>query len=230
MTEDRYTTSHAASDALAGHRHTQAYLALVEAGAYEEYSADGVYRCQAGVAVIHPPWHWHGNTFAGRDVRVTNVKLPGTQRYGVFALSERHFAYARTLLTASELIGFVSEAGQSVSARWGGFRVQEMAEMLRDDPGQRIDEVARSLRMSPEHAARQFRRHVGMTPAAYRSEHRFRRAMRLLCRGTDAIDVAVQCGYSDQSHLCRIVKAATSRTITDLQRSDFFNTDTIDCR
>ena len=117
-----------------------------------------------------------------------------------------------------------------MTACWGSSLVQEMAETLRDDPGQRIDDVAGSVGMSPEHAARQFRRHVGMTPASYRSEHRFRRAMRLLGRGADAIDVAVECGYSDQSHLCRTVKAATSRTVTDLQRSDFFNTDTIDCR
>jgi AraC-like DNA-binding protein len=230
MESFRYQTCHAAAHPLAGHRHLDAYLALVDAGAYVEYSADGAFRCLSGMAVVHPAWHLHSNQFADRQVRVTNVALSSAPRYEVFGLSNRRFDQARVIEDAGELFDFIREEGEPVKASWGPQKMQTMAGMLSDDPRQRIDEVAASLNLSPEHASRRFRQHIGMTPAAFRSEHRLRKALRLLRRGRSAIDVALGCGYSDQSHLCRAVKKATSKTITDLQQSDFFNTDTIDHR
>jgi AraC family transcriptional regulator len=230
MAQHRYQTRHAAAQPLASHRHNDAYVALVDAGAYAEYSADGAYRCVAGMVVMHPAWHLHSNLFSDRQVRVTNVALSSVPRYEVFSLSDARFGYARRIQEPTELLAFVREEGEQVQAWWGSSIVQEIAERLQGDPSQRIDEVAGSLGLSAEHAARQFRRFVGMTPTAYRSEHRFRKAMRLLIDGESAIDVAVTCGYSDQSHLCRTVKAATEITITALQRSDLFNTDAIDHR
>jgi AraC-like DNA-binding protein len=230
MTSHRYQTRHEATHTLAGHRHRQPYLALVDAGVYVEYSADGAYRCLSGMAVVHPAFHSHSNHFVDRQARVTNIALSSAPRYEVFGLSDSHFSHAGGLEDAAELLDFVREEGAPVSASWGPAKVQAMAEQLGNDPCQRIDDLATSLKVSPEHAARLFRRDVGMTPAAIRSEHRLRKALRLLVRGQSGVDVAFGCGYSDQSHLCRSVRAATSRTITDLQQSDLFNTDTIDHR
>lgn len=224
MESNRYQTCHGAGQPLPGHRHAAPYLALVQAGSYSENSADGAYRCRAGMAIVHPAWHLHSNEFAAREVRVTNVTLAAAPRYEVFSLSDRHFAHAQALGDGADLMDFVREEGQPELAAWGPPLVREMAEMLCDDPARRIDAVATALGVSPAHATRRFRRQIGMSPAAFRSEHRLRKALRCLRRGEPAADVATDCGYSDQSHLCRAIKTATSRTITDLQRSDLFKT------
>ena len=123
-----------------------------------------------------------------------------------------------------EMVSIVLNEGRVMTAEPSPPLVRKMAESLQSDPGQRIDELAAALRVSPEHASRQFKRFSGMSPAAFRTEQRFRRAMADLEAGHSAIEIAHRWGYSDQSHLCREVKAATSRTITCLQGSDLFKT------
>jgi AraC-like DNA-binding protein len=99
-----------------------------------------------------------------------------------------------------------------------------MSDSLSSNPDQRVDDLAENLNVSPEHAARVFRKHTGLTPSAFRSEHRLQRALRDLRSGLRALDVVHRWGFSDQSHLCRTIKTATSKTVGDLQRSDSFNT------
>jgi AraC-like DNA-binding protein len=221
---DQHETHHPPSSPLARHRHGPAYLALVECGTYLEYSVDGVYRCSTGMAVFHPCFHSHGNQFADHRVTVTNITIDVKVEYQVLALDERHFAWARQSVDRSEMVSIVLNEGHLMSAEPSPSLVRTMAQSLQSDPGQRIDELADALRVSPEHASRQFRRFNGMSPTAFRTEQRFRRAMADLEAGYSAIEIAHRWGYSDQSHLCRAVKAATSRTISCLQRSDLFKT------
>jgi AraC-like DNA-binding protein len=54
---------------------------------------------------------------------------------------------------------------------------------------------------------RAFRRETGMTPHVYLTDCRVHAARRLLAQGDDVADVALSCGFSDQSHLTRIFKA-----------------------
>ncbi|MGI9263682.1 MAG: helix-turn-helix transcriptional regulator [Gammaproteobacteria bacterium] len=230
MASNRYQTRHQAAQPLAGHRHRQAYLALVDAGTYVEHSVDGTYRCEPGMAIVHPTWHLHSNRFFDSRIRVTNVDLAAASAYGVFRLSDVCYKKASEIGDPSVLLEHVLAEGRAVSAEEGPAPVQAMIEMLRHNPCQRIDEMARSMRLSPEHATRQFRRFTGMTPAAFRSEQRLRKALHDLRSGWRSLDVAHRWGYADQSHLCRAIKGATTRTITELQTSDLFNTDTIDHR
>ncbi len=52
--------------------------------------------------------------------------------------------------------------------------------------------------------SRTFRKHVGVTPNEYRRHARMRLASDLLlCTGAPLADVAIHCGFSDQSHLTR---------------------------
>jgi len=71
-----YETQHARGDCIAAHRHELGYAALVLDGAYDELSADGVWRVEAGDLVLHPSFHLHLNRFELGDARVLNVALP----------------------------------------------------------------------------------------------------------------------------------------------------------
>ena len=60
---------------------------------------------------------------------------------------------------------------------------------------------------------RAFQRHYGISPGAYLRQVRVEQALVLL-ESTDLplASVALETGYSDQSHLCRVVKAETGLT------------------
>jgi AraC-like DNA-binding protein len=59
---------------------------------------------------------------------------------------------------------------------------------------------------------RAFRRETGMTPHVYLTDRRVRAARRLLASGQEVADVALACGFADQSHLTRAFKARAGLT------------------
>jgi AraC-like DNA-binding protein len=68
-------------------------------------------------------------------------------------------------------------------------------------------ELARVAGLSRSHFIRAFRKETGLTPHAYLIDQRFRAASRLLGCGESPSDVALACGFFDQSHLNRVFKA-----------------------
>ena len=70
----------------------------------------------------------------------------------------------------------------------------------------RIEQLAAGLGVSRQHFAAQFRQRVGLTPKLYARISRFRRATAMLgdlraAGGADWAQLALDCGYFDQSHL-----------------------------
>ncbi|WP_414473652.1 AraC family transcriptional regulator [Microvirga sp. M2] len=70
-----------------------------------------------------------------------------------------------------------------------------------------LDNLARLAGLSRSHFIRAFTRETGLTPHAYLMDRRFRAASRLLAKGDSPGDVALACGFFDQSHLNRVFKA-----------------------
>lgn len=69
-----------------------------------------------------------------------------------------------------------------------------------------LNAVAAIAGYSPFHFLRVFRREVGLTPHGFQLKVRIERATRLLDGGTSLVDAALDCGFSDQSHLTRRFK------------------------
>jgi AraC-like DNA-binding protein len=71
----------------------------------------------------------------------------------------------------------------------------------------RVEDLAAQLRVSRQHLAAQFRQHVGLSPKLYARICRFRRAAAALRAEPGAVStpdwaqLALACGYFDQSHL-----------------------------
>jgi AraC-like DNA-binding protein len=66
--------------------------------------------------------------------------------------------------------------------------------------------------LSPYHLIRVFRQELGLSPHAYFEQVRIHRARRLLKAGLPIADVAVDLGFTDQSHLNRHFKKLTGVT------------------
>jgi AraC family transcriptional regulator len=76
-----------------------------------------------------------------------------------------------------------------------------------------IAAIARSVSMSPYHFTRLFKQSTGRSPYQYVVEARVKKARELLISGDYTIsDVALQAGFSDQSHLTRHIRRAYGTT------------------
>jgi transcriptional regulator GlxA family with amidase domain len=77
-----------------------------------------------------------------------------------------------------------------------------------------IADVARRMGVSPRHLTRTFRHAVGLTPKMFARISRFQRVAAVLDHepGDVLAGVALACGYYDQSHLVRDVRAFAGGT------------------
>ena len=69
-----------------------------------------------------------------------------------------------------------------------------------------LEALAAAVNLSPFHFARVFRRATGMPPHTWLMQQRIARARALLQSGCLPLEVAMQLGFADQSHLSRQFK------------------------
>jgi len=82
-----------------------------------------------------------------------------------------------------------------------------------------IKELAELACLSPYHFIRVFNQAIGMPPHAYLMQIRVNRARNLLSTKKSLIEVAIQTGFSDQSHLNRYFKRVFGYTPGHLRNS-----------
>jgi AraC family transcriptional regulator len=84
---------------------------------------------------------------------------------------------------------------------------------------QRLSSLAEGVAMHPVHLARIFRRRYKRTIGEYIHGRRIQAASRALVETKDSIaKIAADCGFSDQSHMTRVFKAATGTTPKEYRR------------
>ncbi|HEY2248650.1 MAG TPA: AraC family transcriptional regulator [Bradyrhizobium sp.] len=92
-------------------------------------------------------------------------------------------------------------------APWQERRAKEMIAANLD--GVSVKELARECRLSTAHFSRAFRRSVGVAPHRWLIEQRVVLSKeKLRDDGLSLSDVAMECGFSDQSHLTRVFRQA----------------------
>jgi AraC-like DNA-binding protein len=75
-----------------------------------------------------------------------------------------------------------------------------------------LEELAGVAGLSRAHLIRAFRREFHITPHAFLTDIRIRRARRRLGEGAPPAEVAFECGFADQAHFTRHFKARTGLT------------------
>lgn len=103
-----------------------------------------------------------------------------------------------------ELEGLLADPGRHPSA--DGRSCPSALERARDllaAPDRLVGDVARTVGYHPVSFARAFRSRIGVRPALYRRWVRLRRVLAAIEPEGALADVALECGFSDQSHMCR---------------------------
>lgn len=125
---------------------------------------------------------------------------------------ERETSYLSTMV---DLISRHSVKNKSLSKLGNEPRVvKHMREYLDEHFAENISmqRLADSVELSPFYLARLFNKSVGLPPHAYQVQRRILKAKQLIHHNAKLSDVAVDCGFTDQSHLNRHFKKALGIT------------------
>jgi AraC family transcriptional regulator len=223
------------------HTHDDAHFVLVLDGLYVS-SAVGAAAVSSGRALVfNPAGTTHRDRFEPRsrivegrfltlslatdlmDAAATVDVATALHDARVIAIAERLVrechAHSReaTLVRESLALSLLSAVTQvrqsnaSCAPAWLAIARELLDDRCSEDV--RIGEVAQAAGVHPVHLARVFRRYLGCTPGDYMRRRRLDRA-RVLLRETrrPLSDIALSCGYVDQSHFATAFKSGTALT------------------
>ena len=210
---------------LGWHVHPRPYLSFVGTGSYTERLAGLTRRCDTSTLLLHPPGERHANQFHDR-VRLLRVEsndprlleVPGTvasaARGPMRHLCRRMLQelQAPDNVTTLALHGLMLELIAGLARAKAPSRTSEppwleqVDEFLREsfDAPLSLSLVASHAGVHPVHLARTYRRHRRQTIGDRIRELRLESACQWLATTCDSIaDIALRCGFADQSHLAR---------------------------
>jgi AraC-like DNA-binding protein/quercetin dioxygenase-like cupin family protein len=224
------------------HAHPQTNVTLVLSGSVEETVGRALERAYALSVVVKPGGTEHANLYGAKGARMFSVLFepglaasmkdwePGLGRWrwahgGAAArwmlrlLRTSRRCQARRGAEVEDCVyevlaslpGVQPSGGTAAPPRWLELVRQELDDTFADGP--RVRDLAARAGVHSVYLARQFRRHVGCSITDYRALLRARAAAELLASsGLPPAAAADQCGFADQSHLCRVFKGATGLT------------------
>lgn len=220
MPSPSYETRHRCNDTLPTHRHRTPYATLVIRGEYVEISVDGPVTCRPGTIVLHPAFHAHGNRFGRSGARTVNIDLPHAWRqFEAVILTASNLRDARDVFESCpvrlhEILAEASPHEQIALPKWQRAFVAAL-----QTSEESVTRIAWHMGVCAAHASRALRLSHGMGPQRLRRELRWRMALALLDSGSSLAEVAQRAGFSDQSHLSRVVRAYSGLTPAVLRRN-----------
>ena len=227
---------YAARQTIARHSHRHPYLCYVVSGRYRELSDSGEVEACPGMVLLHPADATHSDRFGESEVRLFMLEVPASWLPDVCARAfQRPAAYetgivkmlgarircealTRDAVTPLVVEGLLLEM-VAVSIReadrssvWPPPAWLRRARALLEETFPKppaLAELAKECGVHPSHMARSFRLRYGRSIGAYVRELRVSRAKELLASSSkpaSLADVALACGFADQSHLTRVFR------------------------
>jgi AraC family transcriptional regulator len=226
---------------LSMHCHSNAYLSFILSGTYREKYLDQECVCSEGSLRFLPANQHHENEFT-TAVRCLLVKMeplvldrlgdhspvlsnPGeVQGPASTWLANRMYREFTAeddiapLAIEGVLLEILAQSARAFSATHGMHApiwLRRVREALEDSYllAPSLAELAAIGGVHPVHLSREFRKHYHMTIGELIRKRRIDRACELLSKsGMSLSEVALTCGFSDQSHFCAMFKSHTGLT------------------
>jgi AraC family transcriptional regulator len=232
-------SSYSAGQTLSWHSHERAFISIALQGSYTEQWSSSTLYCRAGQVIFHVAGEEHCNRFFGQGARSLNLEIMpaflerlkdlGMRTDARIAFCSSRFAllglrmYAEACRydsgsefmiegLAMELLGELlrrqDEGLSTPSSDWLEFVRDIIHERYREPLSLR--ELAAEAKVHPVHVARAFRKRYGCCVGDYLRQMRVAGACRDLANSDMGMaEIAGRNGFSDQSHLCRVVKQYT---------------------
>jgi len=196
------------------HIHAVPYASIVLSGDYEEAGDHGRFRVSAGDVIFHERFEAHLDRFSKGETVVLNLNLgtdckmpPGLARIrdvdGLVRIAEKD---------QNEALNFLVTSATRCDA--GAFDWEdELCRALRGDGSVQLTEWAQRNGLSPWTVSRGFREVFAVTPESFRARSRARRAWRRICDTQGSLaKIALEVGFTDQSHMTQGIKQLTGIT------------------
>jgi AraC family transcriptional regulator len=171
-----------------------------------------------------------GNAVEDTDVLESQSHLRRLIRRAVSLLDRDRSEAWRCLMDADELLGreslradrparIVTPVQPGCLAAWQTRRVLDYIEE-RLGAKLTLEDIAAAVELSKSHFARAFRSTLGISPMAYVAARRVERAKCMIINSAESLaDIALSCGFADQSHLSRQFRRAVGVTPGRWRRS-----------
>lgn len=231
------------------HRHDRAGFCLVLDGGFDERAGAATLRCDPAMLLFHPAGATNANIISDRGSRCLNVEIEPavmaalgeagalrerrtTGRHGVahwFAYKLRRELHVRDELTplimdgvALALLGeFARQPSVRMSRRppsWLERARSHLHEAFVKPPT--LSALADDAGVHRVHLARAFREFYACTVGEYVRQRRIQRACeRLIATDAPLSDVALSCGFADQSHFTTTFKRLVGVTPREFRRT-----------
>ena len=225
------------------HVHPRGNLCVTLAGQFEEEWGRRREHIRSGWALFKPPGIEHLDRFGPSDVVCINLDFttqaweelvgePSSTPRVLFEPRLQHFAQELELelaesdrassLAAEGLVMALLACAMRASDRNVGAGRAPWIDEVRDrlhaqySLHLRLDDLASEVGVHPAQLSRQFRTHLGCSVGEYVKRLRVAAALRGLSDPERPLpEVAIDAGFSDQSHMGRVLRRATGRTPGD---------------
>jgi AraC family transcriptional regulator len=218
---------YAPGDEYVPHAHELTYVSFVVRGSFREEAERESAEARSASVIVMPAGVRHRNRIGERGARSIVIALSRDFERRL-RLPRRH-----RLITRGPAIGVLARACEAYRLS-DLLTIEELLFELRDEPPREtpgnlaaaiemlnddfasplhVERIADRAQLSAAYLCRAFRRHFGCTMGQYLRQVRARRAAHLLA-STDVplSEIAVRCGFADQSHLTRVFKAHLAMT------------------
>jgi len=230
------------------HSHESAYFGLVLQGTYRENYEGRTRECGPSTLLFHPAGELHAEHHDDVLVRIFSIEVPPawTDRLPgqVVALRTPGCFRSGTLVRLASRLYEESHNDDSVAPlAIEGLMLELLAEMCRQGrtPAESriprwlrqvrgllneqctanlsLESIANSVNVHPTHLCRAFRQYYHCTPGDYVRQLRIERARHYLAGSdTPLAEIALQVGYSDQSHFTTAFKRLTGFTPSQFRK------------
>ncbi|MFL6789025.1 MAG: helix-turn-helix domain-containing protein [Sphingomicrobium sp.] len=196
------------------HYHVQPYATLVLDGGYEEAGDQGRFQVRAGDVLLHPAFSAHRDRVGRTRTFVLDLPLPmeGRSWPGLARLVDPDLVIRVAAVDAREAQSLLVEGLTRVVVERSD-PADRLADALSVDPSTQIGGWAANNGFSREWLSRRFKRLFGVDSAMFRVEARARLAWRQIVATEQPLaQIAVACGFADQSHMTRAIGRLTGRS------------------
>lgn len=228
------------------HFHEDDYFTFLLVGGMTEGNKKEVYECVAGDLLFHNWQDAHYNIGSGRPTRGFHVELQDSwyERLGIPAdLAEGSIRLSSPLVKTmmynivkeaklagrkgqlgvdallAQILGMLGKLREERDAARPAW-VRRVGEMLQDGREEwTLVQMAREVNVHPVHLSREFPKHFHTNLGDYLRMVKVQRSMALLPDWRRSLtDIALECGFADQSHYIRSFKAYQQITPLDYRR------------